>query len=176
VVPDWGKCECNSGRLLALVDEGIVAALAQLDSVPVEDAARAEPVRALESDSQVGTGAEEYGASGARSDRRGRLGPMGYTGIGLGALGVGGLVAGVSLVTRPAVVKGVPGALDERSMRTPVVVVAATGGALLAVGIPLLVIDMIVRERRAAVVQPMVGPRLAGISVDVWALRMERRR
>ena len=144
--------------------------------MPVEDAARVEPVRALESDSQVGTRTEEYGASGVRSDRRGRLGPMGYTGIGLGALGVGGLVAGVSLATRPAVVVEESGRFYERSTRTPGIVVAATGGAMLAAGVSLLVIDMIARNRRAAVVLPAVGSRYVGISIDMWALRSERKR
>lgn len=160
---EFVACECTNDELMGLVDEGIADALEQLRVLPAETATDdvGEPaVAAIDEDP-------------AKVDRPRRLGPLGYTGIGLVVLGAGALAGGIPLALREPT-PNLAGESDAGtatltlvSTRPPGIAMAVGGGAVLLAGAALLIADRVKRRSATAVVVPTVGPRLVGASVSV---------
>lgn len=156
-VSDVFSCDCNSGVLLDVIDEGIAQAIERFEM----------------SGSMVSSGSSSgrhRGQVDAKEDladdiHRPRLGAPGYAGLGVGMLGVGVLATGAQLMLHPSIVKGRPGQLRIASYRTPGVVLAAVGGAGLMAGVILVAIDVARRRARQSLVVPVVTSRFAGFSL-----------
>jgi hypothetical protein len=160
------RCECTTEELLALVDDGITAAVAtlrtplsrepepRLERAPVEPAIRpslSPPATTIER---------------APPDApAGRLGTIGHAGIGVGVLGAGLAIAGLTLALRPEQARGAPGQVETRDFRTAGIVVGTSGGVVLATGLALLVVDVVVPRERTTAVVPAVGPGHVGVGV-----------
>lgn len=151
-------CECNSEALLALLDERIAAAAAEL---------RARPPRA----SERGRIQDPFWGTTTDDDRRRRKPrSMGYAGIGVAVLGGGLLGSGLSLAFRRDEIRGEIGEIDTRSTHDTGIGLAVAGGATLVAGISLLAVDLVRQRKRRLAVAPTWGPRHAGLVLS-WKLR-----
>lgn len=151
-------CECNSDELLKKVGEAIregADRLAELERSEREAAAQnAQDERE-----------ERERAEPSDQERRPRMGPLGYAGIGAGVVGAGMLGAGIGLAVRPNEIRGEPGSLEIRSTRGAGIGLAATGGVVLAAGVALIVVDVVRRRGRATALVPTLSPQYAGLLV-----------
>lgn len=130
----WVPCECSNDDLLARVDGAIAAAVERL---------QAEPTGAPDRPPQAGPP-----PAPAPSDvRYRRMTSLGAAGIATGAVGLAGVVVGVSFVAVGERVSGDHQYL-QRDYRPPGVALLASGGVVLAVGVGLLVADLVQCSRK----------------------------
>lgn len=159
-------CVCNSDELLALVDARIAAAAEEL----VVDAPAPEPEpSSMDADaepSQPSEGEPEVPTFEPDRDARRRLGPLGWSGVGLGILGAGALGAGVALVLRPDRPRQVGGSLEHQSTHPPGIAMTIGGGVAFVTGVALLVVDRVRHRERLVMLQPTVDSRWLGLSID----------
>jgi hypothetical protein len=151
-------CECNSDELLKKVGEAIRAGaerLAEIERIEREAAAQ----------NAQDEKAERERAEPADEERRPRMGPLGYAGIGAGVVGAGMLGVGIGLAVRPNEIRGEPGSLEIRSMRGAGIGLAATGGVVLAAGVALVVVDVVRRRGGSTALVPTFAPQYAGLVV-----------
>jgi len=145
-------CECSSDEMLAKVAEGIGAGADRLLELARIEREAAEQER-LE---RAGTGT---------NDRQGRrMGPLGYAGIAGIVVGAGMVGGGIPLALRPLEIRGEPGSLELRSTRNAGIGLAAAGGAVLATGVALLVVDLVRHRERMTALVPTLGPQHAGVT------------
>ena len=151
------ECQCTSEMLLERIDSRITEELAVLRRAPLPRAASKSPRP------ERITGQDSGASSTDRLPRR--LSPMGWAGIGVGVLGAGLLAAGVPVVLRPGDTRGEIGRLETRSTHSSGFGLAAGGGSALAVGISLLVVDLVRQRQRAVSAIPVLDDRQLGIVV-----------
>lgn len=155
------RCECTSEELLALVDVGITAAVAVLRTpVVVEPAPVREPI-AVPSVEPAEPAVERPRSDASRE----RLGTLGHAGIGVGVLGAGLAIAGLTLALRPEQVRGAPGRVETRDFHSAGIVMGTAGGVVLATGIALLVVDLVVPREPTTAFVPAVGPGHVGVGM-----------
>lgn len=97
-----------------------------------------------------------------------RLGPLGYTGIGLLVGGAGVVGAGVPLALMNPRLVDSGGTLTRSQTRPAGVAISVTGGALLVTGAALLVVDAVRRRRSeppSLTVAPSFSPRGYGLTL-----------
>lgn len=150
-------CECSSDEMLERVGEAIGEGARRLtDAAGEEQAAEAEGQPAEPEPARVET-------AGDRKPRT--LGAMGYAGIGVGVLGAGLVAAGIPLSLRADEIRGEPGSTSRYTTRPPGIGLAVGGGAALAVGITLVVVDVVRQRKSRVAVVPAVGRGQAGVSI-----------
>lgn len=130
----WVPCECSNDDLLARVDGAIAAAVERLQTEPV-----AEP-----SGPPVGPTPVVPAASDVRYRR---MTSLGTAGIATGAVGLAGVVVGVAFVGVGERVSADHQYL-QRDHGPPGVALLASGGVVLAVGVGLLVADLVQCSRK----------------------------
>jgi hypothetical protein len=144
------------------IDEAIPAPepVEPLHSSPVETPA-SEP-KQLD-----GTNAPEITHTEEEEDRGPHIGPLGYTGIGVGVLGTGALAAGIPLIFRPPdMLRGEPPNVEEYSTAIPGIVMAVGGGVALAAGVTLVVVDLVRRRKQHMAILPAVDRQFVGASLS----------
>ena len=121
------RCECNSEKLLELVDERIAVAIEQLQAAPSkEEATEPEPTTA-----PTPPPPERRRISGLG------IGGIVVAGLGVSAIGGGAVMAAVG----PRPVSDATSV--ERSWRFPGLITLGMGSAALAAGVSMLVVDVI---------------------------------
>jgi hypothetical protein len=162
-------CECNSEQLLAMVDNGIAAAVARLRSVEVEPAIIFSEVD--DTDEDAGPVVPEPPKA-----RRRRLSGVGVGGVVLTGLGAAVLGGGVAMVMKEST--NVPDRSSlERYWRPPGYTALAAGGSLLLAGTSMVIVGAIrchqrrvssrcgSRDAERLEIAPMIGARHLGVSV-----------
>lgn len=149
-------CECGSDEMLERAGEAIAEGARRLSE--------AGELRGLEPPPPPSPSPSPLPQVENPQERR-RLGAMGYAGIGVSALGVGALVAGIALVSRPVELRGEKGTFTAHSLRPPGVGLAIGGGAALVAGLTLIVLDAERHREPRVAVAPMLEPRLAGLTI-----------
>lgn len=159
------RCECTTGELLALVDVGIAAAVDRLRTAPPGEPTP-EPAAEPAAIAVAPRPRAEPLAPQPRSllpDARSRgLGPLGHAGIGVTVAGVGLTAVGAVLARRPEQIRGAPGDVETRDVRSAGLGLAVTGGVVLATGLGLLVADLAAPRRRTIALVPTLHPGMAG--------------
>lgn len=151
-------CECNSEALLALLDERIAAAAAELRARPPEEEPPPEPIH------------DPFSGQAVPDDHPKRLTRLGSVGIGVAVLGAGLLSAGIPLVLRDDEFRGGAWQVPEtRSTHGYGIGMAVGGGVALVAGVSLLAVDLVRQRQRRVAVVPTWGPRHAGLVV-AWKL------
>lgn len=168
-VKEMMPCVCTNEEVMDLIDRGIEAAIARLEeSVRREDSVGRE-IKLTEGPSKVANSTlSALGTEDPDSNRGvfgGRLGWMGYTGIGIGILGVGAIAAGVSLSLKPSETVWARGLLQERTTRPVGVVSALAGGVALAGGLTLVIVDAVRRRFQSISFVPTVSRRCTSVSI-----------
>lgn len=156
-------CECSNEELLLFVDEAIASAVASLRQAPAERLTTEAAPRAalpIERPHEV-----ESAVQKKRSGSVGRLGLLGYGGIGAGTVGLGMMVGGVSLALRPDQIRGEAGQLVTRSTRGAGIGLAVAGGIALAGGLGVLVLDAIRSRERTLAVAPTATHSQVGMAI-----------
>lgn len=172
VVPDEVSCECNSETLLEVIDQGIAEAIEQLEGVSAEGNGvyrpeEPEPESASSSVPVAEATQIKHQNSSSKKDRQRGLSPLGYSGIGLGVLGMGALATGIPLSRRgPDRNRMVSDELHQRSMRIPGVAMAVAGSVALTAGVILVVVDVIRRRSHAATALAAVRPHFSGFGFE----------
>ena len=135
-------CErCTDSELVAKVREVVTRLTGQMLYARAED----------EPNSDAGPGdndSREADVPRADGTDTRRIGPLGGAGIGLLAVGIGGVGAGIPLAIRPAAVRGDPGEIEERSLRPLGIGLSVAGGLLVAGGAALIAIDVTRRKKQ----------------------------
>lgn len=130
------RCECNSEKLLELVDERITEAVGRLKAVPVQ-----APTPEVDP-----TGSSDEGAVQPNPQppepKRPRISALGIAGIVTTSVGAVAVAGGVTMVVLPPQSRASDFSL-ENNWRPPGVVTLAIGGAALAAGVSMLVLDVI---------------------------------
>lgn len=134
-------CDCNSSSLLEFIDARVAEAVEQLHSSR-EDVSEDVPPLALSPPRM------RMFSSSPRAVDGSRMGPLGYTGVGVGVLGLGAIAGGIALMLRPNELRWSQGALEVGTTRSSGGAWVASGGAVVAVGIVLIVTDVVLRRRR----------------------------
>jgi hypothetical protein len=133
------ECECVGSELWGAILERLPAAVEQLDEEPEPEPAVPEvQPQSTEPDEGEGTPSEPEPAE------RKPMGVLGKVGIGVGAVGAVGLIAGGVVFSRGKPFDDPTGnaqVRDGSDFETPGVVVMAAGGAALLTGVALLVVD-----------------------------------
>lgn len=136
-------CErCTDSELVAKVREVVTRLTGQMLYARTEDEPNPDAEGAGHDDRRE---ADVPRADG--TDTR-RIGPLGGAGIGLLAVGIGGVGAGIPLAVRPAAVRGDPGEIEERSLRPLGIGLSVAGGLLVAGGAALIAIDVTRRKKQ----------------------------
>jgi hypothetical protein len=158
------ECVCNSEKLLALVDDRIDEAVAELRVAKLANATtpplEPEPIPpgpVIVPEPEV---VDDEGMG-----RRRPVGALGYTGIAVSILGAGALGAGIPLALRPDGPRGTPPTLERYSTHSPGIALAVGGGVALATGVTLLIVDRVRQRRRSVAVLPTFGPGRVGLSI-----------
>lgn len=161
--PPMLVCECGSTEMLERVGEAIAAGAERLAQVARAERAAKAAAEAADAERKPAPPPPPVEAD----ERRRRLGPLGYVGIGATTLGVGFFAAGIPLLVRPVQTRGEPGGIIEhRLTRPPGVGLSVAGGLTLATGVSLLVLDLVRHRKRkgAALSVIMIGPAGVGSS------------
>ncbi|MEM9456662.1 MAG: hypothetical protein AAGF11_20960 [Myxococcota bacterium] len=139
------ECECVGSELWGAILERLPAAVEQLDEEPEPEP---EPEPAAPEVQLRGSGSDEGDATPSEPEpaerKRKPLGVLGKAGIGVGAAGVVGLVAGGVVFSQGKPFDDPTGnaqVRDGSDFETPGVVVMAAGSAALLTGVALLVVD-----------------------------------
>ena len=135
--PPPAACACNSEKLLMLIDEQIARAVEQLQTAPIEPEPEIAPIEPLVESETT----SEPEPPPSPPDRR-RISGLGITGAIATSLGASAVVGGVVMMAMKSDV--LPDAiLTERYLRYPGGITLAAGGAVLAAGVTMLVVDVI---------------------------------
>lgn len=127
------RCECNTEKLLDLVDERIAAAVERLRSTPLE-----EPPPEPQAEPEP----EPVTTPSAPPPERRPISGLGIGGIATAVASAGLLGGGIAMVV--AEPKNVPDFYSrERTWKPPGIAALAVGGAALAAGVSMLVVDVI---------------------------------
>jgi hypothetical protein len=153
------RCECTNEDLLAVVDEEIAAMVEVLRPGTAE-----QSVANTKDDHHKARAPGDSALEGRSSVDRRRLGILGYSGIGIGALGVGLMASGIPLALRQDRIRGGPGEVMTRSTHNAGIGLAVAGGMALAAGAALFVVELVRPGVRSIAVTPTMGHRQAGMS------------
>lgn len=164
------ECRCNSEELLAEVDARVSAA-AQALRMPTTGhgaltRASPSPARELTEDTKPVPPREP-----AMTDvepvapRRRAMGPLGYSGIGVGILGAATLGGGIALLLRPDEVRGATGDATGWTTKPAGLAMAVGGSAALTTGVVLLAVDLVRGRERSTSFAPTLGRHEVGLAV-----------
>jgi hypothetical protein len=158
------RCECTNEELLALVDDEIAEVVGSLHEAPPEQPAGAasDPPAPHSASSTVEPVGPGHGDRRDRIDHR-PLGSLGYTGIGIGVVGIGMMAGGIPLALQHDQIRGEPGAIMTRSPHDAGIGLSVAGGIALAGGVAIIVVDAIRARKRAITVAPTGARRHVGV-------------
>jgi hypothetical protein len=158
------ECVCNSEKLLALVDDRIDEAVAELRAAKLADVTMPPEPEPTPPDPVIRPESEVIDDEEVDGHRR-PLGALGYAGIAVGVLGVGALGAGIPLALRPDEMRGARPERERYSTHPPGIAMAVGGGVALATGVTLIIVDRVRHRRRSLAVLPTFGPGRVGLSI-----------
>lgn len=176
VEPELEHVTCNRCPLMRM-DEAVVARIPEAIA-RMEQAAKPEPAAPTQA-TEPEPVAEDVTADPVverdqppRASKRGKvLGPMGFTGIAVGGLGLVAVAAGATLVASDPVVRRDDREpeleiLDDQSIRSGRALLGA-GAATTVVGVVLLAVDLtVLRRRRSELARiPMIVPSVGGLVI-----------
>ncbi|MFV8750465.1 hypothetical protein ACNOYE_07925 [Nannocystaceae bacterium ST9] len=134
---------CVDAKLLRAINGGLPAALKRLEELaePVEPSPLEETDPVLE---------EPVPEDEPEPDRIAPIGPLGFTGIGVAALGLGATIAGAVELSKGKVYEQTSTGLswEFEDHRPAGKALLGTGVAVMAVGVALLVTDTVIRARK----------------------------
>jgi hypothetical protein len=164
------ECRCSSEELLAFIDTRISAAADVLRGPAAGPGDPGSPSPTPAQDLTEDTGPvrpSKPGSSdvGPEVPQRRAMGPLGYSGIGLGIVGTATLGAGVALMLRPDEVRGPQGTAWRETLRPPAIAMTVGGGVALATGVVLIAVDLVRRRDRSLSLAPTFTRREAGLVI-----------
>jgi len=130
-------CECNNEKLLELVDAGIAGAVAKLEANEVK-----EPDATESTEGDVASGTTPSGSGTTTEGERRRISGLGIGGIVAASIGVAAVAGGGTMMAlEPQSIS--TGSSLLRNWWLPGVVTLSTGGAVLAAGLSMVIVDVI---------------------------------